>query len=121
MTRRPSIVNKESVMNWWSKSRPTCVIGAVLAFVLVLAARPVLAQNITSGSFSGVVTDPQGGVLPGVTVSAVHVPTGTRYESVTGPEGHFEMPNVRVGGPYRVTATLSGFRDQIENNVNVAL
>jgi Carboxypeptidase regulatory-like domain len=103
-----------------SRSRMARWTGTALAFVLVVT-RLAQAQNVTTGSFSGVVTDPQGAVLPGVTVSAVHVPTGTRSEAVTGPEGHFEMPNVRAGGPYTITATLSGFRDQVENNVFAAL
>ena len=33
-------------------------------------------------------------------------------DAVTGADGRYQIPNVRVGGPYTVTATLSGFRDQ---------
>ena len=87
----------------------------------MLSARPAAAQTLTTGTLSGVVADQQGGVLPGVTITAVHEPTGTRYETVTGADGRFQIPNVRVGGPYTVTATLSGFKDQKEANVNVAL
>src|SRR5206468_12336600 len=48
-------------------------------------------------------------------------PTATQYVTVTGADGRYQIPNVRVGGPYTVTATLSGFRVQKEENVNVAL
>jgi len=58
-------------------ARLACAIGAVLA--LVLSVHPVAAQTVTNGTLSGVVTDQQGGALPGVTVVAVHEPTGTRY------------------------------------------
>ena len=44
-------------------------------------------------------------------MSATHEPTGTKYEAVTGPEGRFQMPSVRVG-PYTLVATLSGFREK---------
>jgi hypothetical protein len=101
------------------RSRFVCAIA--VAFVVVTAARPAGAQTVTTGTVSGTVVDPQGAVLPGATVSAVHEPTGTRYEAVTGANGRFEVPNVRVGGPYTVTAALSGFRDQTERDVNVAL
>ena len=101
------------------RARLACAIGAVLA--LVLAVDPVSAQTVTNGTLSGVVTDQQGGALPGVTVVAVHEPTGTRYEAVSGADGRFTLPNVRVGGPYTVTATLSGFKDQTRSNTTVSL
>src|SRR5256885_1094569 len=100
-------------------SRLACAIGAMLA--LVLAVQPASAQTLTTGTLSGVVADQQGAALPGVTVVAVHEPTGTRYETITGGDGRFQIPNVRVGGPYSVTATLSGFRDQTQSNTTVAL
>jgi hypothetical protein len=106
-------------MKYSKRSRLACAIGAALA--LVLGARSVAAQTLTTGIISGVVADQQGAVLPGVTVAAVHEPTGTRYEAVAGGDGRFQIPNVRVGGPYTVTATLSGFKDQTQSNLNVGL
>jgi hypothetical protein len=92
-----------------------------IALISCALARPGFAQTVTTGSLSGVITDQQGGVLPGVTVTAVHQPTGTTYSAVTDSDGRYTMLNVRVGGPYQVTAQLSGFRDQQESNVQVAL
>lgn len=111
--------NVELAMTFLRRSQLVCAIGAALA--LLLAARPTTAQTLTTGTLSGVVADQQGGVLPGVSIAAVHEPTGTRYEAVTGGDGRYQIPNVRVGGPYTVTAALSGFKDQKEENVNVAL
>ena len=86
----------------------------LVAPLLVLASvQPGYAQTATSGSIAGTAADQQGGVLPGVSVTAVHVPTGTSYEAVTGGDGSFTIPNVRVGGPYTVKATLAGFREVI--------
>ena len=45
------------------------VAGLVLAALLALAATAG-AQNLTSGSIDGVVTDESGGAMPGVTVTA---------------------------------------------------
>ena len=95
---------------------------AVCLAVLIMAwAQPGFGQTVTTGNITGVVTDQQGAVLPGVSVTAVHVPTGTMYESVSGADGRFTLLNVRVGGPYQVTASLSGFRQEQQNNVQVAL
>jgi hypothetical protein len=101
-------------------SRLSYALAALLCAVLA-GSRPAAAQTVTTGSLSGAIVDPQGGVLPGVTVTAVHEPTGTQYTGVTDGQGHFELPNVRVGGPYAITATLSGFRDQTERGVTVGL
>jgi len=54
------------------------------------------AQGVTTGAISGVVKDDQGGVIPGATVLAVHVPSGTKYEAVTQADGRFVMPGLRT-------------------------
>jgi Carboxypeptidase regulatory-like domain len=91
-----------------------------LAICLCLVATAASAQNITTGSIAGTVTDAQGGVLPGASVTATHVDTGTAYETVTNSDGHFTIINVRVGR-YSVAATMSGFKDLKQDNINVAL
>lgn len=94
---------------------------AAAVCLLVLAMVPTAFAQVTTGNLAGTVSDPDGGALPGVTVEAIHVPTGTRYSAVTGPSGRYQMPNVRVGGPYRVTATLEGFRASDTTGVQVPL
>ena len=92
-----------------------------MAAVALLAIAPLTQAQVTTGSLAGTVTAADGSALPGVTVEAVHVPTGTRYDAVTSLEGRYTMANVRVGGPYRVTATLEGFRTFQNANVTVPL
>jgi len=55
----------------------------------------------------GTVTDATGGVLPGVSVRAVHEASGNTFEIVTDERGAYRIP-VRIG-VYRITAELSGF------------
>ena len=100
--------------------RTTAIVLAVMYAAFGIAA-PALAQNVTSGSISGVAVDQQGAVLPGVTIDAVHGPTGTQYSAITDADGRFFISSVRVGGPYTVTAALSGFRSQEQANVTVPL
>jgi outer membrane receptor for ferrienterochelin and colicin len=89
----------------------------VASFMLALP----LAAQVTTGSLTGVVIGADGSALPGVTVEAVHVPTGTHYSTVTGSNGRFTVPNVRVGGPYTVTANLEGFKPFNTKNLEVSL
>src|SRR3954451_16415349 len=81
--------------------------------VLVWPASRANAQGVTTGAISGVVKDAQGAVIPGATVLAVHQPSGSTYEAVTQGDGRFVMPGMRVGGPYVVTASLTGFTSEV--------
>ena len=81
------------------------VVGRLLLAGAILAL-PVsgFAQEAT---LTGTVTDSTGGVLPGVTVTAVLGVTGNRFEAVTDERGLYRMP-VRVG-IYQISAALQGF------------
>ena len=103
-------------MNW---SRLVGVIGAMCA--LVLSAPIVNAQTVTTAAMTGVVKDDQGAVIPGASISAVHEPSGTTYEAVTQADGRFNILGMRVGGPYKVTATLQGFTTEVKNNITLQL
>jgi hypothetical protein len=87
---------------------------------LLVGAASASAQTVTTGSLAGVITDAQGGVLPGATVTAVHTPTGTSYEAVTDGDGRYTILNIRVG-PYTVSAVMSGFKREDTPNVSVGL
>lgn len=104
---------------WVGRWRTTGGLGVVLACLAVAA--PAGAQGVTTGTVTGVVGDSQGGVLPGATVTAVHEPSGTRYEAVTQGDGRFVLPAMRVGGPYKVSAALSGFGTDVRDGVTVTL
>jgi hypothetical protein len=84
---------------------------ALVFLGLALFAGMAFGQGLTTGVLSGVVTDADNAVLPGVSVEAVHSDTGTRYSGQTGADGRFNFQNVRPG-PYIVTTTLEGFHPQ---------
>ena len=90
--------------------RRSSLFRAILSVALfaMLASTPLVAQT-TTGNIAGTV-NAGSDALPGVTIEAVHTPTGTRYDTVSGANGRYNLPNVRVGGPYKITATLEGFK-----------
>ena len=96
------------------------VIRLVAVLCLLLSGSLASAQTVTTGSISGIVTDAQGGVLPGAAVTAVHTPTGTMYEGMTDAQGRYNILNVRVG-PYDVGVNMSGFRPEKQQAVEVKL
>ena len=66
---------------------------------------------------TGTVTDSTGGVLPGVTVTAVHEATGNTFVGVTDGGGAFRIP-ARIG-QFRVTAELPGFSTVTRSGVTL--
>jgi hypothetical protein len=97
------------------------LLGLATAIALLSSAAPAIAQNITTGTLTGVVMDAQKAVLPGATIVATHGPTGTVYEATTEADGRFTINAVRVGGPYTVNATMSGFKRQELTNLQIGL
>lgn len=91
-------------------------VGLLLLGALLVTA-PLYAQGVTTSSISGVVRDDQGLAIPGVSVTARHEPSGTTYDAVTNEDGRFNIPGMRVGGPYTVSAELSGFQPQTLSDV----
>jgi len=80
----------------------------ILAALLLLAAGPVMAQTQT-GTITGVVTDEQGAVMPGVTVS-IQSPAligGTRT-AVANTTGSYQFSQL-APGVYSVVFQLAGF------------
>ncbi len=103
-----------------SNRRTTSMRGFFVMALALVFALPLFAQ-VTSGNIAGSVTDASGAALPGVTVEAVHTPTGTHYQTVSEASGRYVIPNVKVGGPYKITANLEGFKPSETKDVTVNL
>jgi hypothetical protein len=84
------------------------------------ASKNVLAQGVTTASINGVVTDSKG-TIPGATVSITHLPTGTVYSTVTRADGRYNVPNLRVGGPYTFKVTFIGYKDYVQENITLSI
>lgn len=78
------------------------------------------AQGVTTASVHGIVTDAKG-IIPGATVSITHLPTGTVYSTATRADGRFNIPNLRVGGPYTFKVTFVGYKEYTEENINLTI
>ena len=76
------------------------------------------AQTVGTGHITGRVTDTEGGVLPGVTVTVTG--PALREEAITDENGRFDVEGLLQGPPstYRVTAELTGFSPRTLDNVS---
>ncbi len=96
--------------------------SVVLALALALLLAPVLvqAQNVATGSIVGLVRGPEGGALPGVTVTARNLDTGLTRASITDANGVFRL-DFLPSGNYEIRADLDGFRSQVFSSIKVTL
>jgi hypothetical protein len=92
----------------------------LLSFLLCLSVSHVMAQETTS-EIQGVVTGDKGTGLEGATVVATHLPTGTHYSTSTRKDGRYNLPNLRVGGPYELTVSFVGFGTEKRSDIMLTL
>ncbi|HND87177.1 MAG TPA: carboxypeptidase regulatory-like domain-containing protein [Saprospiraceae bacterium] len=93
----------------------------VVSVLAMLLSSMVAFAQVTTSSISGLVTDSKGEGLTGATVVATHVPSGTRYGTSTNALGRYVLPAVRVGGPYTVEVTYTGYDNKNQMNIYAAL
>jgi len=65
------------------------------------------AQNV-NGRITGVITDPQGAVIPGAKISVTNVATNESRQSTAGSDGTYQVLNLPIGN-YSVTVEHEGF------------
>jgi hypothetical protein len=87
--------------------------------MVALTSSAAIAQSLY-GSIVGVVKDPQGGTVPGATVTIVNKETNLTKETTTDANGSFNINNV-LPGPYDVKVTLQGFRESVRKDVPVTI
>ncbi|HJZ82366.1 MAG TPA: carboxypeptidase regulatory-like domain-containing protein [Pyrinomonadaceae bacterium] len=88
------------------------LIGCLAALVLSPAA---VAQSV-SGSISGMVTDPNGSVVPGANLTLVNDQTKARRDQVSNESGRFNFASIQPG-IYSLKIEHQGFETLLRTNV----
>jgi hypothetical protein len=91
----------------------------LLLMVVTLLSFGAHAQETTS-EIQGIVLDGKQSI-PGATVIAVHQPTGTKYGTTTRLDGRYNLPNLKIGGPYVVTVSFVGFKTETQSDITLLL
>ncbi len=88
---------------------------------MLLAASITTRAQVTTGTITGTAKDSKGAELVGATVEALHEPSGTLYRTISSKGGQFNLPSLRVGGPYKVTISYVGFKSEIYSDLFIQL
>ncbi|MEK7831890.1 MAG: TonB-dependent receptor, partial [Acidobacteriota bacterium] len=78
-----------------------------------------LAQS-PQGTLTGTVTDPQGGLVSGATVTALHSATNQKVTTTTSGDGIFALPALPIG-VYEVTVSAQGFSTYKQSNITLEI
>jgi hypothetical protein len=77
------------------------------------------AQETTSEIQGNVLAGKE--AIAGATVQAIHQPTGTKYGTTTRPDGRYNLPNLKIGGPYVVTVSFVGYKTEAQSDIILLL
>ncbi|RAJ06918.1 carboxypeptidase family protein [Chitinophaga skermanii] len=92
----------------------------VASCLIILVGFSANAQ-VTTASISGKVSDEKGQAIPGATVVALNVSTGTKSGTQTNADGRYIINNLNPGGPYTLTVSFIGYKSDERKDVNLPL
>jgi len=93
----------------------------LLLLMLILATTSMMAQGVTTSAIYGNVVDNAGKALPGANIIATHVPSGTVYGTTSRDNGNYNLPGLRVGGPYAIAVSFVGYAKQEVGDIYLQL
>lgn len=93
----------------------------VLALALIFFSFNIVFSQVTTATLSGLIKNPKNEPLPGATVNIKFADAGIELNLVTRVDGRFTVPNLRVGGPYQITASYTGYANASTDNIFLEL
>ena len=89
------------------------IILILTAFISV--SMGLIAQETTSEIQGTISSGTQ--KLAGAIITATHKPTGTVYKTTTREDGRYNLPNLKIGGPYSLTVSYLGYKEESQEDI----
>lgn len=90
----------------------------LLAMVFLLLSFGLANAQESRGTITGTVADPNGALVPAATVTVQNVGTNVSATVTTNDEGSYTFPLLEPG-KYKLSATLTGFKTAVRDNVQL--
>ena len=94
--------------------------AALLLFTISIATSLSLFGQAVTGTISGNVADPSGGVLSNATVRAINADTSETRNAVTDAQGSYLFPTL-VPGRYRIETEANGFKRSVREGISLGV
>jgi hypothetical protein len=82
---------------------------------------PTLRAQVTTSAMTGYIMDENHEPLPGASVIATHIPSGTMYGVLAREDGGYTLPNMRIGGPYSLAVSFIGYEKETADDIYLKL
>jgi hypothetical protein len=80
-----------------------------------------MMAQVTTSILTGKITETDGQPLPGATIVATHMPSGTLYGATANSQGLYSIQGMSPGGPYTVNVTFIGYQTQSYTEITLLL
>jgi Carboxypeptidase regulatory-like domain/TonB-dependent Receptor Plug Domain len=90
--------------------------ACLLAGLAMLSVPAFVEAQSSDAVLVGIVTDAQGSVIPGASVSAINTATGVSRDVVTNDAGAYRIGPL-VPGAYEVRTSMTGFKSKVQSNI----
>ncbi|MBX9781770.1 MAG: TonB-dependent receptor [Chitinophagaceae bacterium] len=88
---------------------------------MLLFACVTASAQVTTATLNGIIQDKKGTALASATVTVEFPDAGIKQTVTTKSDGRFTVPNLRVGGPYKITINYVGYNTTVVQNVILEL
>jgi Carboxypeptidase regulatory-like domain len=100
-----------------TQQKTTKVIMALFISIICLTTN----AQVTTATLSGSVTNAEGKQLPGATIKISYANAGINKSTVSQSNGSYVVPNLKVGGPYSIVVSYTGYLSKTEDNIILEL
>src|SRR5436190_15140400 len=91
-----------------------------LIFALIVLGTCLSFAQTSTATILGTVKDASGALIPGVNITVKHTESGLARTVVSGERGGYNVPLLPVG-PYEITTTMPGFKQQLRSGINLVV
>jgi hypothetical protein len=92
-----------------------------MVVLFLFASLMMFGQGATTSGLAGRIVDSKGQPLPGATILATHVSSGTLYGALTNAEGFYTIQGMRPGGPYKIEVSFVGYSKKTFTDITLLL
>lgn len=100
--------------------RDTLLISLMVSVLVLIAFVPVFSQQAATATMEGLITDPNGAVVPGATVSVRNPETGFTREITTDQSGVYRLPLLPPGN-YEITVKAPNFAELKRSGISLTV